>query len=233
MNYTIKIKIKIKKMTAKDYIPRRDANFNILQGNVYVNVSENAEAWQILPMHIEAIEKQRRRWNEAYAASCDPAKRTKGVVKEKDDARKAYESVLRVFIQGQIMHNPKVSDFDRLSMGLPVYDRTPTPARPPATRPEIEVDFSQIARHVLHVRDSRTKSAGKPPHVVGFEIWRYIGKTLPSLDEMFYIELAIHSPHLLVYSSAERAQTVWYAVRWVSRRGEKGPWSEPVPAIIT
>jgi hypothetical protein len=131
------------------------------------------------------------------------------------------------------MHNSQVSDADRRTMGLPVYDRTPTHARVPATRTEMDIVFSQILKHILHVRDSESKSAGKPPHVIGFELWRRVGgDTEPTFDEMQLVELATRSPHTLEYPSADRGKLVWYASRWVNTRGEKGPWSEIVSAIV-
>ena len=182
---------------------------------------------------ITAFDAPRRHWNDAYGVYIDPSKRTRRVVQEKNDARKGYEPALRTFIQGQLMHNPKVTDADRRNMGLPVYDRTPTPAAPPSTRPELEIDFSQIARHILRVRDSESKSAGKPAHVIGFEIWRRTGgSNEPAYEEMQLVEQATRSPHTLEYASAERSEIVWYALRWVNTRGEKGPWSEIVSAII-
>jgi hypothetical protein len=220
-------------MSSNDYIPRNDADFNLLQDNIYVTVSINATKWLIPEQSITAFDNERGRWNSAYSKYTDPSKRTPGVTQEKNDARKDYEAVLRPFIQGQLMHNPKVTDADRRNMGLPVHDRTPTPAPPPSSRPELEVAFPQIARHTLQVRDSETKSAGKPAHVIGFEIWRRVGgSNEPTYEEMQLVELATHSPHTLAYPSTERGQMIWYALRWVNSRGEKGPWSEIVSAVI-
>jgi hypothetical protein len=159
--------------------------------------------------------------------------RTPAVTREKNDARKAYESALRTFIQGQLMRNVKVTDADRTSMGLPVYDRTPTTPSVPTSRTETRVDFSQIAQHIIQVRDQDTKSSVKPNYVVGFELWRKIGgETAPNFDEMQLVEQVPRSSHKLIYTSADRAKNVWYLTRWVNTRGEKGPWSEIVSAIV-
>jgi hypothetical protein len=97
----------------------------------------------------------------------------------------------------------------------------------------MEIFFSQIMEHTLNVRDSESKSAGKPPHTIGFEIWRRIGgDTEPTYEEMQFVELATRSPHTLEYPSTDRGKMVWYATRWVNTRGEKGPWSEIVSAIV-
>jgi hypothetical protein len=220
-------------MKTKDYIPKKDKDFDILQENVYTKASANMTVWLIQQQTIDAFDAPRQRWNDAYLAYCDPSRRTQGVTQEKIDARKEYETALRIFIQGQLMHNSRVSDANRRDMGLPVYDRIPTPASPPETRPEVNIDFSQIARHVLRVRDSGMKKAGKPPHIAGFEIWCHIGgHTEPTFEEMRLLGQATRSPHTLEYTSADRTQMAWYATRWVNTRGEKGPWSEFVSAII-
>jgi hypothetical protein len=49
---------------------------------------------------------------------------------------------------------------------------------------------------------------------------------------MQFVEIATRSPHTVGYTSADRAKMVWYASRWINTRGEKGPWSEIVSAIV-
>jgi hypothetical protein len=40
------------------------------------------------------------------------------------------------------------------------------------------------------------------------------------------------TPQLEEYSAAQAGQMATYWLRWVSTRGDKGPWSEPVSATI-
>jgi predicted phage tail protein len=40
------------------------------------------------------------------------------------------------------------------------------------------------------------------------------------------------TPYLAEYTGAQAGQMVYYWLRWVNTRGEKGPWSEPVSATI-
>ena len=162
-------------MANKDYMPAKDEDFDILQTNVVDTSTTNASAWLIPTQLLSALDPLRTRWATAYGVYKNPATRTPAVTQEKNDARRAYEPPLRTFIQGQLMHNPQVTDADRRSMGLPVYDRKPTAATPPATRTETEVRFAQIMEHFVHVRDSESKSAAKPKHVIGFDIWRVVG----------------------------------------------------------
>jgi hypothetical protein len=220
-------------MKSKDYIPGADDAFDMLQTNIMNTVSTKVIPWQIQQSLISDLSVLATRWTTAYTAYRNTALRTPAVTQEKNDARKAYVSALRNFIQGQLMRNVKVTDADRRAMGLPVYDRTPTTPGVPTSRPETEVDFSQMAQHVIHVRDDETKSTAKPEHVAGFELWRKIGgDTTPSFEEMQLVEQVPRSPHALTYTYADRGKNVWYLTRWVNTRGEKGPWSEYVSAIV-
>jgi hypothetical protein len=220
-------------MERKDYIPRKDEDFNILQGNVYMMSTTNMTEWLIPVEFMDTLGVPRSRWIKAFELSRSPATRTKVVTQEKNDARKGYTAVLRPFIQGMLMHNGRVSDADRCAMGLPVYDRTPTRPLAPASRPELRVDFSQFLRHRIFVRDSVLSGRAKPAHTIGYELWRKIGgEGEPSFDDMQLVELVTRSPHVVEYASADRGKTVWYFVRWVNTRGEKGPRSEIISAIV-
>jgi hypothetical protein len=49
---------------------------------------------------------------------------------------------------------------------------------------------------------------------------------------MQFVTMATRSPHTVKYTSEQRGLMVFYATRWVNTRGETGPWSEIVSAII-
>jgi hypothetical protein len=219
-------------MRNTDYIPSHDEDFDVLQSNVYTTASTKASQWLISSQVISELSPLRQRWATAFAAYRNPATRTPAVIQEKIDARKVYEAAFRTFVQGQLMHNPRVTDADLRSMGLPVHDRKPTKPQPPTTRPELEITFAQILQHIIRVRDSESKGSGKPDHTVGYELWRYVGdKPDPTYDDMQLVEQVSRLRHLVEYPAKDRGKNVSYAARWVNSAG-KGPWSEIVSAII-
>ena len=220
-------------MANKDYMPKKDDEFDIFQTNVFTTSSANYAKWLISNQVISALGTPRTKWMNAYNLYKNPLTRSPLVTQDKIDARKDYEPALRTFIQGQLMHNTFVTDGDRRSMGLPIHDTTPSPAPAPETRTEMDVVFKEIMQHDIHVRNSGSKTSGKPPHVAGFELWRHIGGDQePSYDDMQLIGQITHSPHKVKYPAADRGKKVWYISRWVSTRGEPGPWSEIVSALV-
>jgi hypothetical protein len=216
-----------------DFIPRSDLAFNSWQNNL-LNKAQAAEVQLNIPPHVTMeLHMKQDRWTMAYAAVEDPATHTKAAVKEKQEARLDYEAALRVFNNAYLIHNPAMTDADRENFGLPVHDTKPTPAPEIGSRPELEVDFKQIQKHILTARDTETKSAGKPAHVAGFEIWRKVGEPAPATDTDWQLVVqAPHSPHALTYNEVDSGSRAYYRVRWVNTRGVPGPWSETISAII-
>jgi hypothetical protein len=217
-----------------DYVPSNDAVFKSFADNVYHTSEANCDRWGFPVADVHAMANAVVRWETAYAVASNPATRTSPAVQEKNDARRAYESLLRVFIQGHLQHNPRVTPADLQSMALPVHDTKPTPKPAPTTAPELTVDQSQQMQHKIRVRDTASKSTARPAGVVGFEIWRKIGGDSPANDvEWTLVGQFPRQPQLLTYPQSEQGLRVYYRLRWVNSRAEYGPWSETVSAIVS
>ncbi|MDR0370381.1 MAG: hypothetical protein LBH80_00785 [Prevotellaceae bacterium] len=215
------------------YIPDITAKFNEWQDVLVSDIKTKAAGLGIPPDVLTTLLTLQKHWNEAYAAAENPATRTKGAVKEKNDARKAYVMELRKVIKMYITYNSTINDREREDMGLPVHKKKCTPTPAITSRPKIGVHFPQIQQHRLMVRDSVLNSRGRPFHVAGFEVWRKVGEPSPATETDWQLVVqAPRSPFLLTYGEAESGLRVYYRVRWVSKRGLPGPWSAIVSAII-
>jgi hypothetical protein len=216
-----------------DFVPRPDAVFDVWQNNLSNKAEAAATRLGIPAAAITSLRAKQSRWAVAFKAAEDPETRTKATVREKQEAREDYEAALREFVKAWLTYNPAMTDVDRENFGLPVHDTKPTPAAAITTRPEVEVDFKEIQKHILSVRDTGIKGAGKPAHAAGFEIWRKVGGDAPATDADWQLVVqAPHSPHALNYAEVESGLRVYYRVRWMNTRGVPGPWSEPVSAVI-
>jgi hypothetical protein len=216
-----------------DFVPEADAIFNGWQGILMTNIVAKAPELNIPPAELSALRALQARWNDAYAVAENPATRTKGAVKEKQEVRNAYEADLRKVIKAYITYNLAVTDKEREDMGLPVHDTKPSPAPAITSRPGLEVRFPEIQKHLLVVQDSELKSHAKPAHVAGFEIWRKVGDPAPVKESDWQLVVqAPHSPYELTYSDELSTVRVYYRVRWINTRGVPGPWSETVSAVI-
>jgi hypothetical protein len=218
----------------KNFIPKPDAAFNTWQGNLMVGVAPQASAWNIPPDAVAALQTLQTRWITAYAAYENPATRNHLVVKEKRDARKAYEAETRKFVKAYLAYNPAVTDNDREELGLTVPKNSRTPAPVATTYPDFDIDSGTIRRLTVDFYDQGSKkSKAKPEGQHGAEI-RWVISDVPIVDVKDLIRSAFdtRTPFTLEFEGHERGKTVYFCLCWENTRGEKGPWSEIQSAVI-
>jgi hypothetical protein len=77
--------------------------------------------------------------------------------------------------------------------------------------------------------DSRAKPAGFEGAVI---VWDVLD-TPPELPtDLAHHTMASRMPHILEFPETDRGKTVYIAVQWQSERGNTGPWSEILSAVI-
>ncbi len=73
----------------------------------------------------------------------------------------------------------------------------------------------------------------KPPGVRGAQLWRKIGDPAPvNESELEFVSEFTRARMTLDYQMSQGGQTVYYQARWVSTRGDTGPWGELVSATV-
>ncbi|MDR1679719.1 MAG: hypothetical protein LBR81_08090 [Prevotellaceae bacterium] len=58
------------------------------------------------------------------------------------------------------------------------------------------------------------------------------GEASKSNSDLAFVATDTASPHILKFDSSEVGTMVYYRLRWVNTRGEVGPWSALVSAVI-
>ena len=111
---------------------------------------------------------------------------------------------------------------------------TRTPAPVPTTRPVAKIDTSQRLQHTISFVDEETPGKSKKPDgVIGCEVWFKLGTAPTDPSELTYLATDTKTPYIAVFDGADAGKTAHYMLRWVNRRGERGPWSQTVSATIT
>ncbi|MDR1868041.1 MAG: hypothetical protein LBQ77_07230 [Treponema sp.] len=214
-----------------DYVPKPDDAFLAWVNNLYLYIVAHYEAWQIpdprpLFAHLLA------NYAEAYEAAHNP-NRGKVDVLYKNETRAILETALRSYVKAYLAFNPAVVDTDRVAMNITVHDRKPTPIPAPTTFPEAETDSSMIRQLKVKFRDSGSGRRAKPAGVHGVEIrWELLSKQPISVDELKNSAFDTKSPHTFIFDESQRGKSLYLCLRWENAKGEKGPWSEIISAII-
>lgn len=221
-------------MTQSNFIPTTDVNFNLWQGSLVTIVQTNATAWGILPADVAALIALQVAWAAAFAKASNKQNRTAADVQAKTDARKNYEAFLRKFIAQWLSNNARVPNSERQRMGITVKTGTRTAAPVPETCPMLTIDFSSRLQHTISFVDEATpRSKAKPAGVHGCEVWMKLGNDAPKdISEFTYLGTDTATPYIATFDSADIGKTAWYMLRWVNTRGERGPWSATMSAIV-
>ncbi len=155
-----------------------------------------------------------------------------GVLELRDEQRKAILGELRR--QRNVLYaDTSLSDAQLASAGLPPRDTVKTDSPAPSTAPIGWVDYGKL-KHTIHFRDSATPDKKAKPHgMQGCQIWYFIGESAPANEKDWdYLATDSNSPYIVFYDAAEAGKKVFYQLRWISKSGETGEWSETIEATI-
>ncbi|MCI0360522.1 MAG: hypothetical protein L0211_18755 [Planctomycetaceae bacterium] len=217
-----------------DYIPRTDANFDAWQTSFVAVVNGNLAGYGLVAGDMTPVTTAQTAWNSGFSAQQTAQAAAEAATQTKDANRETLTAAIRALVR-KIQATPSVSDTDKAAAGITVPDTTPTPSGPPATAPVGKVDTSQRLQHTIHFSDSATPtSKAKPAGVRGCEIWMKVGTPPPtSASDLAFVTLDTRTPHVIAFDGADANKTITYWLRWVSTRGETGPWSAAVSATVS
>jgi hypothetical protein len=216
---------------SKGLIPRGHDEFDVFQSNFTTVVEPMLENLGITADSFKPLTEEKAKWQALYQKATNPQNRTQADVLARNSEQKIYSDLLRSFINRFILNNPQVSDADRERLGLHVSDGSRTPSPVPATVPVVTVSIGH-QQHTVHFMNESATSKAKPAGVHGCEIWMKKGEAPKSDTDLAFVTTDTASPYILKFDSSEVGTMVYYRLRWVNTRGEVGPWSALVSAVI-
>ena len=179
----------------------------------------------------EAVQEKLNNFMDARRAYEDDKTAAKRLIK--DQTKEAAIAAMREFANSSIRYNPKMTDANRLPLGIHPKDTNPTPQPVPHTVPEIETDSSVIRQLSFRLRDFGAKTWAKPDHVHGMELAWVIAAARPAdASEMPHLETATANPIVLPFKDEQRGSHVFYAARWINNTSQHGPWSDIESAFV-
>lgn len=217
-----------------DYIPRTDADFDGWQANWVTYAAANTAALGLVLGDITALQTAQTAWDTDYDAHLTAQAAAQAARAAKDAEREAFVALLRSYSQ-QIQKRTGTSDEQRGGLGITIPDTTPTPVPAPVTAPLLNIVTSERLRHVVEASKTAPEGGGlgKPTAVRGVQLWRKIADPAPVDEtELEFVSEFTRARMTLDYQMSQGGQTVYYQARWVSMRGDSGPWGEMVSATV-
>lgn len=179
----------------------------------------DAEAFHVLVVDFSA----------KLAVANAPASRTRVSVAAKNLSRASLKKSARQLAR-IINAHPGVSDQQRVDLGLAPRGVAVAAIPAPSTRPIVVVDHLGRVRLVDETLPQRR---GKPPGVLGAIVFAKLDGPAPveSSDAPF-AGLATRPIHQVPLPDNSSGRRLWVMARWVNARGEEGPLSKPVCAMM-
>lgn len=221
-----------------DYIPTTDGQFAAWANNFMDYASTNLADLGLTAGDLTELANMQADFNAKMTDHITARQAAQAARQAKDDSRNEFKSAIRRLVR-QLQVSNSVDDSEREAMGITVTDKIRTAnIGEITTRPTGQVDTSQRLRHKIRFADESTPmKRAKPDGVMGCEIWVKVlptGDVAPvGSDKLSFVFMATASGHTVEYDGADGGKTAHYMLRWVKKRGQKGPWSETISATIT
>jgi hypothetical protein len=172
-------------------------------------------------------------YNENYNVWLDPATSTVVARDNLQESEDRFFPLYRKFY-GMVKASALVTNGQLEQMGFPPRpsgDKKPHPV----DKTFIDLNVIPLGNLVLNVafENRDTGESIIPYYLTGAVIYYLISDTPITNQELLaYSRLATRSPFELAFSPDDRGKIIYLAARWQNRRGELGPWSEIVSAVI-
>ena len=218
---------------AQDWLPSADADLGPWLMNFLTYANNNKVALGLTSADLGPVQTAFENWSGAYEFFMAASAGYESALHQKDNAADAVPIALRPLVN-RIQASPVMTDAHRGGLGITVRSTTRTATAAPTTRPVATIDTSQSLRHTIAFVDELTPtSRAKPPGVTGCEIWVKVGDAPTGPGDLTYLALDTRSPYVAEYDGADVGKIAHYRLRWLSTRGERGPWSQTVSGTIT
>ena len=169
----------------------------------------------------------------ALAAANDPATRTKVTVAAKQTAKILLVADIRALAK-RVQASPTVTPAQKASLGLPIHSSSHTPQPAPSTEPVLSVVATNNLSNTFNVHDILTPTRrAKPANAAELQVFDWPGDNAPADKSLWRFRGSFTKAQFaLAYDPADAGKPVNVAARWANRKGEVGPFSDPVVGII-
>lgn len=221
---------------AERRFPRPDGDFAVYMNQYYPAVEKFYLTQGLDPAGLTPLKKALDAWNENYPAHVAAQQRAEAARQNKDAARRELEAQARpvtAFIQGL----PKTTDADRATIGITIRAPHPHAVGAPTSRPLVVVEPAGRHTHELRLVDESTPTRRARPRGVEraevFVAFTPTGTPAPNNFNAFrYVQSVSDGSAVLSFESSQGGMQAHYLARWVTRRGEIGPWSDTASATV-
>lgn len=216
------------------YIPSRDANLNNWLANFSTLVAASPATYGLVSGDATIITAAVAAWTASYTLVTSPATKTAETVSAKNTQKVDVLATVRPYAQ-TIANNAGVSSASKIALGLNPKTSPPVPITQPTTAPTMTAQSTSTAGTIIRYRDSTASPSvkSKPYGVVQMQLFALASVTTVTDPTTLLLQgVYTKSPLTAVMGSGAAGKTVYFASRWVTRKGLVGPWSSIISYVV-
>lgn len=209
-----------------DYLPTTDQDLDAWAINFADLITASPGTYALEAADATALNPIVDAFTAALAIATNPATRTTPTIAAKDAAKATMKTQLRS-LANRVQAADSVSNEDKAALGLTIRDTSPAPVPVPTTFPLLQLIKATTLNHELRYADSDTPdSLRKPSGAAGMEL-RVQVSTVVITDPatITYRGFETRNPVQVGFDGADIGKQAYYSARWLTARGEPGPWS--------
>ena len=218
---------------ADSYIPTTDSAALSWMRAFAGGIASDSSAYQLGSADVTTINNAVNAYAQAISVSSNPSTRNIGTVAVKTAARRSATGICRQYAI-LIKNNAGITDQNKLDIGVRPVHTSRTPINVPASAPLVYIlGATQGAQTVRYADSSTPTRAAKPVGAAQIQLFLAMA-TAPTADPaqaQLYGSFT-KNPIGVEFNHADDGRVATYFARWVSPRGEVGPWSVPVSLRI-
>jgi len=215
------------------FLPRTDSAALHWMRNFASGIAVDPGKYSLTPQDAAAISAAVEVFASAYRVAIDPATRTCVAVLGKNNARRSAERICRQYA-GLIKRDWRVSDEDKIALGVRPMPSARTRVKVPQTSPLLKLLGCTPGRQELRVFDSASPDrVAKPAGAAELQLFVTVDEA-PVHDPtkaQFRRVIRRNKAHVS-FEPSENGKVATYFARWCGPRGDVGPWSLPVSMRI-
>ncbi len=213
------------------HFPRKESLLSIYFQVVVSYIVLNFARLLITPANKTKLTDKYAEWITIYALATTAATSTKTNVGEKDKIEEEMKVILRG-IYGDFPDSV-LTQTDRDTMNIPVNGGAHPHVPLGSSTPIGQANGGARLHHVITLLDSVSNKHAQPHGTSACEVWQKIGGTAPvEASELTYIGSTSNAVFATDFAGTDAGKLVYYWMRWVNSRNEKGNWSPMFSANV-
>ena len=221
-------------MPSSDWVPTREQDLVDLCQKWAVVLSDSAKITAFGWDQLECTEVLARVNGFLAARTAYETDNSTGNRMAKDEAKGEAVDAMRDFANASIRFNKKMDDPAKMVMGIHPKDTTPTSRGAPGSQPGTEVENTRNHyEHLVRAINTERGDHSKPADAYGVRYgWQKGGERPASGADLPRSKFSRKTSLVIQHTEADKSQTAFYSTCYENSKGEQGPWSPVVEAVI-